>query len=475
MSGWFDGSGDGTNDAFYGISAGHRGRRHHQKMRRQPMRRFGQITPDPNPSTTSMYREFVINCKLTDPFAGYWKCTATLNQGLKYKTLQITAGSSAEANNKIKDMVDQYWADNPKPDPNPPQGLPFVAAAMPNDFMAGIYTVRASYNPTTTKYVVTVFSGNISLESHTFHQTNDAGAINKFNTLTSLVTKKAKYDLEVSKSDVKGKYEVRLMVIVNKSGLVSDGSSVLSGFMKMFGLGGGHNAVVKQRMAEKQRHLALTATETPNMLPSAMQGRTHSMYTKNYNTIGSGLGESHGTNWADMPPKKFKVDVISSDGLVVKEYPETGDYAIAVEQYEEELLTIANDPGFYDPIDEPPKDPPIDGGGDLTDPTIYWINLDGTVGTGPKSKMPDGSTQISYEEYQAILDALDPGNDPPGAIVLPNYEQPVSTYTAQDIVENNYAVRASNERSTAAAMDKNNTNLLLGAAAIAGAIYLARK
>ena len=73
------------------------------------------------------------------------------------------------------------------------------------------------------------------------------------------------------------------------------------------------------------------------------------------------------------------------------------------------------------------------------------------------------------------MDALDPGNDPPGAIVLPNYEQPVSTYTAQDIVENNYAVRASNERSTAAAMDKNNTNLLLGAAAIAGAIYLARK
>jgi len=211
--------------------------------------------------------------------------------------------------------------------------------------------------------------------------------------------------------------------------------------MKMFGLGGGHNAVVKQRMAEKQRHLALTATETPNMLPSAMQGRTHSMYTKHYNTIGSGLGESHGTNWADMPPKKFKVDVISSDGLVVKEYPETGDYAIAVEQYETELLTIANDPGFYDPADEPIEEPPSNGGGDLTDPPVD----------------------------------PDPGDEPPGAIVLPNYEQPVTTYTAQDIVENNNAVRASNERSTAAALDKNNTNLLLGAAAIAGAVYLARK
>ena len=33
MSGWFDGSGSGTNNAFYGIGAGIRGRRNAQRQR----------------------------------------------------------------------------------------------------------------------------------------------------------------------------------------------------------------------------------------------------------------------------------------------------------------------------------------------------------------------------------------------------------------------------------------------------------
>ena len=479
MSGWFDGSGDGTNNAFYGIAAGHRGRRHHQQMRRQPMRRFGVIKPpEGEPVKTSMYKDFVIKCQLTDPFAGYWKCTATLNQGLTYKTLQITAGSSAEANNKIKDMIDQYWAQQePKPDPKPPADVPFLPVSLPNDFIAGKYTVRATYSGASTQYIVTVFSGNVSLQSESYTQNNDAAAINKFNTFTSLVTKKAKYDLEVSKTDTKGNYNIDLQVIVQKGGsaLVNDTlGGFFSGMMNMFGLGGGHDSVVKQRMAEKHRNLSLTAQETPNMLPTAMQGRTHSMYTKNYNTIGSGLGESHGTSWSSMPAKKFQVVVSRiGEGTVVKKYPETGDYGTAVENYETELLTIANDPGFYDePVQKPPTDPPIDGG-DLTDPTtIYWINPDGTVGTGPRSQMPDGSKEITYEQYQEILDALNPGDDPPGAIVL---TQPTSTYQTQTLTENQWVMNQQSARENAVAMDSNNANLLLGAAALAGAIYLARK
>ena len=475
MSGWFDGSGDGTNDAFYGIAAGHRGRRHHQQMRRQPMRRFGVIKPpEGEPVKTSMYKDFVIKCQLSNPFSGTWKCTATLNQGLTYKTLQITAGSSAEANNKIKDMIDLYWEkQEPKPDPKP-DPLPYQPVPLPNDFIAGQYTVRATYSGASTQYIVTVFSGNVSLQSESYTQHNGAAAINKFNTFTSLVTKKAKYDLEVSKTDTKGNYNIDLQVILQGGGGGSDTlGGFFSGIMNMFGLGGGHDAVVKQRMAEKHRNLSLTAQETPNMLPTAMQGRTHSMYTKNYNTIGSGLGESHGTSWSSMPAKKFQVVVSRmGEGTVVKKYPETGDYGTAVEQYDAELLTIANDPGFYDPIDEPPKDPPIDGGGDLTDPTTYWINLDGTVGTGLLSAMPEGSTEISKEKYQAILDSLDPGDDPPGAIVL---TQPTSTYQTQTLTENQWVMNQQSARENAVAMDSNNANLLLGAAALAGAIYLARK
>jgi len=475
MSGWFDGSGDGTNDAFYGIAAGHRGRRHHQKMRRQPMQRFGIIKPDPDPVKTSMYKEFVIKCREIGPFAG-WKCTATLNQGLTYKTFESKAKSSAEANNKIKDMIDLYW-EKQEPDPKPPADLPFLPVSLPNDFIAGQYTVRAIYSGASTQYIVTVFSGNVSLQSESYTQHNGAAAINKFNTFTSLVTKKAKYDLEVSKTDTKGNYNIDLQVIVQKGGsaLVNDTlGGFFSGMMNMFGLGGGHDAVVKQRMAEKHRNLSLTAQETPNMLPTAMQGRTHSMYTKNYNTIGSGLGESHGTSWSSMPAKKFQVVVSRmGEGTVVKKYPETGDYGIAVENYETELLTIANDPTFYDePVQKPPTDPPGNGGGDLTDPTIYWINLDGTVGTGPRSQMPDGSKEITYEQYQEILDAPKPGDDPPGAIVL---TQPTSTYQTQTLTENQWVMNQQSARENAVAMDSNNANLLLGAAALAGAIYLARK
>ena len=372
-------------------------------------------------------------------------------------------------------MIDQYWAQQePKPDPKPGDNLPFLPVPLPNDFIAGQYTVRAIYSGASTQYIVTVFSGNVSLQSESYTQNNDAAAINKFNTFTSLVTKKAKYDLEVSKTDTKGNYNIDLQVILQGGGGSDTLGGFFSGIMNMFGLGGGHDAVVKQRMAEKHRNLSLTAQETPNMLPTAMQGRTHSMYTKNYNTIGSGLGESHGTSWSSMPAKKFQVVVSRiGEGTVVKKYPETGDYGVAVENYEAELLTIANDPTFYDePVQKPPTDPPGNGG-DLTDPTtIYWINLDGTVGTGPRSQMPDGSEEISKEKYQEILDALNPGNDPPGAIVL---TQPTSTYQTQTLTENQWVMNQQSARENAVAMDSNNANLLLGAAALAGAIYLARK
>ena len=86
--------------------------------------------------------------------------------------------------------------------------------------------------------------------------------------------------------------------------------------------------------------------------------------------------------------------------------------------------------------------------------------------------MPDGSEEITYEQYQEILDSIKPGDDPPGAIVL---TQPTSTYQTQTLTENQWVMNQQSARENAVAMDSNNANLLLGAAALAGAIYLARK
>ena len=44
----------------------------------------------------------------------------------------------------------------------------FKPVQMPNDFVAGKYTVRAAYNPTLKNYVVSVREGNIALESKTY-------------------------------------------------------------------------------------------------------------------------------------------------------------------------------------------------------------------------------------------------------------------------------------------------------------------
>lgn len=158
-------------------------------------------------------------------------------------------------------------------------------------------------------------------------------------------------------------------------------------------------------------------------------------------------------NWDKMPAKKFKIVVKRKDGSVAKETAEMGDYAKALEVYESELLTVANNPDFYDKSQVIiPEAPVADGsGGDITQ----------------MIEEPAVSVPIVSENYDTMVDAA--------PAPAQTYPQPVSTYQTTALPDNEYVVRQQSQRETAVAIENNNTNLLLGAAALAGAVYLARK
>ena len=473
----------------------------------------------------------------------------------------------------------------------------FKPVQMPNDFVAGNYTVRAVYNPTLKNYVVSVREGNIALESKTYGMREGDAAKNKFNTFKSLVSKKAKYEGEVSKVDSKGNYDIELQVIQASLDNVSGG--FLSGLMNMFGLGRmsidrmaeenrrkakaskftsmieeaerasmnrgptpsseaarfarvkeaqdrkrmsrpvpspspmsrpvpsptgpdpsimrrieeaksrgrappapspmsrpvpsgpdpsimrrieeakkeasrkrpsiprGPDASIMKRIKEAQR-----AAETPSMVPQAVRSRTQSMSTKQMIPSGPDASiqrridaakkaSALKANWDKMPAKKFKIVVKRKDGSVAKETAEMGDYAKALEVYESELLTVANNPDFYDKSQVIiPEAPVADGsGGDMTQ------MIEETAVSVP----------IVSENYDTMVDAA----PAPAPVVVPaprqTYPQPVSTYQTTALPDNEYVIRQQSQRETAVAIENNNTNLLLGAAALAGAVYLARK
>jgi len=405
------------------------------------------------------------------------------------------------------------------------------------------------YNPTLKNYVVSVREGEITLESKTYGMREGDAAKNKFNTFTSLVSKKAKYEAEVSKVDSKGNYDIELQVIQASVDSVAGG--FLSGLMNMFGLGrmtvdqiaernrakarpvpsgpdpsimrrieqsksrgrpvpapspmsrpvpsgpdpsimrrieeaksaasrpspmsrpvpSGPDPSIMRRMEEQRARVARTAAETPSMVPQAVRSRTQSMSTKAVIPAGPDASIQRRidaakkasilkSNWSKMPAKKFKIVVKRKDGSIAKETAEMGDYTKALEVYDSELLTVANNPDFYDKSQVIiPEAPVADGnGGDIT-------------------MMIEDSAPVS-ENYDTMVDAA----PVPSPIVVPTvapipatYPQPITTYQTTSLPDNEYVIRQQTQRETAAAIDTNNTKLLLGAAALAGAVYLARK
>ena len=103
MSGWFDGSGDGTNSAFYGIAAGHRGRTNNRRQRRDRGKAArGRPMPggrDPR-AVPQKYLGFDLT---TRKFRGLWRTSITQGRVPRHQTIGKSKGESINA---AKNWVD---------------------------------------------------------------------------------------------------------------------------------------------------------------------------------------------------------------------------------------------------------------------------------------------------------------------------------------------------------------------------------
>jgi len=300
---------------------------------------------------------------------------------------------------------------------------------MPKDFVVGKFTVSASYNPKLQNYIVSIRVGNKIRKKKTFGKNEGQAALNKFKTFTSIAKKRAKYDSEVSKEDVKGKYTVKL--VVKQKSLDSVAGGFLSGLMNMFGLGrmsldqvanenraraargqtamtqqevrssgpqsisvnrpgptptGRGQQMAKQMMERAQqqaesRQKAMSNElakfrqgESASMTPPGMRNRTQSASTKAKSAVEQAVAQAEKQSILEadiekMPAKTMEIQVIDNEtGQVVKSM-ETANYEKATEEFETELLTVANNPTIYEDQSKKtiPEAPVADGdGGDIT-------------------------------------------------------------------------------------------------------------
>ena len=300
---------------------------------------------------------------------------------------------------------------------------------MPNDFVVGKFTVRAVYNPKLQNYIVSIRAGDKIRKKKTFGKNEGQAALNKFKTFTSIAKKRAKYDSEVSKEDTKGKYTVKL--VVKQKSLDSVAGGFFSGLMNMFGLGRmsidqiakenraraaqGQSALTqqevrsrgpqsisvnrpgptptgrgqqmaqqmqqraRQQMESRQKAMSnklarFRQGETASMTPPGMKNRTQSASTKTKSALEQAVEQAEKQTILEgdiekMPAKTMEIQVIDNEtGQIVKSM-ETASYEKASEEFETELLTVANNPTIYEDQSKKaiPEAPVADGdGGDIT-------------------------------------------------------------------------------------------------------------
>jgi len=228
----------------------------------------------------------------------------------------------------------------------------FRPVRMPKDFVAGSYTVRASYNAITQKYIVNVFQGTVSKANATFDKNSGTAAAAKHDQWSSLATKKAKYDAEVDKTYTKGGVTVELKVTKAASlgGFLDD---LLNGFGKL--VNGG---------APKQNDYA----SDPNKVPKEINNRTQAWDNKvriDDEVIKKPIPtQSTFSSWDAMPQKSYVV--ITNYGPKANQPMSRRTYEQALELYNE---IVAGVDAYLQqkPVQMPV--PPADGsGGDITDP-----------------------------------------------------------------------------------------------------------
>ena len=397
MSGWFDGSGRGTSDAFHGIGAGHRGRRNAQRQRYD--RGFGKVMfnntksnqnkPGLWPTTTTNYKGHIL---LTMDLPGFsdmdqhlasWR-TQVKKNGIIVHT--VRKGSKGFSINSAKDWVDisvasqttinyQIVGDDlpiftePDDDPiidNSQYVTPFQPTPMPEDFVVAGRTVSAYYSSQAEKYFVTVRQGTAILDSREFHQGQHGLAIAQYNLWKNMVIQRANYDAQESLSVDKGDYRIDL--VVTQAASIS---GFFNGILNVFGLGTTNSSTA--------RHTA--------SVPQNMRRNTTNMAGKSVNLgIAEDPLDSQGYNtpptsdWKSMPTKTFAVRVrrispTNVSGLgelpaadVIKD-TSYSTYSEAKAAYDTEVATIENNPTHYDDPADPFEGevPPSNGnGGDTT-------------------------------------------------------------------------------------------------------------
>ena len=487
------------------------------------------------------------------------KMQSEVNQAMQNKTLF----TEASAQSVVKAMTPQTSGEQVAQQNRELELFKAAAAfrpvTMPNDFIAGSYTVRGAYNPTLKNYVVTVFQGTVNKEKKTFGQNEGEAAVSKFNEFKRLATMKAKYDAQESKIFTKGPSKVEL--VVTKSATLS---GFLDGILGLFGIGGrtsrvdrmnreryeaameaqkertrrpiytgqtppsptgsrpiytgqnpksgqsgpspspmsrpvpsGPDASILNRIADKERQIAKQSQERSTAVPQNIKSRTQAFdrKIKEFDQVVSEPVVSKPSvvaSWSSMPTKSFAVQVNNGPSTPY------ATYEAAVQAYNAAVKTAETTPivdaSIQKRIDEARSQ---DGsGGAMTDPAaqiapapivpapapiipaavieqkIFEEVAPAPVVTASENynDMVDASpapVEILPQETKMIID-----DEPPGAIVLP---QPVTTYQTQTLPNNEWVVQQQAQRETAVAIDNNNSTLLLGAAALAGAVYLARK
>jgi hypothetical protein len=228
----------------------------------------------------------------------------------------------------------------------------FRPVRMPKDFIAGSYTVRASYNAITQTYVVNVFQGTVSKANATFDKNSGTAAAAKHNQWASLATKKAKYDTEGNKTYTKGGVTVELKVtkVASLGGFLDD---LLNGFGKL--VNGG--APVQD-----------TGNPNRGLVPKEINNRTQAWDNKiriHDEVIKKTIPtQSTFSSWDAMPEKSYVV--IANYGPMANQPMSRPTYEQALELYNE-IVAGVDEYLRNKPIIRPV--PPADGsGGDITDP-----------------------------------------------------------------------------------------------------------
>lgn len=385
----------------------------------------------------------------------------------------------------------------------------FRPVTMPNDFIAGSYTVRAAFNPTLKNYVVTVFQGTVNKEKKTFSQNEGQAAVSKFNEFKNLATKKAKYDAQESKISTRGGSTVEL--VVTKSATLS---GILDGFLGLFGIGKsegrrppGHtfpsntyegspvsnrgpmtpprvDPSIQNRIARKEKQISQRTQEKPSAVPQNIMSRTQKWGSKikEFDEVVSKPAVAKTSvvaSWASMPVKSFAVKV-NGQSTPYSTYPDAViAYDAAVKSMESAPVVDAS---IRRRIMEAKSQ---DGsGGAITDPVAQTamekFRKADRASMIPTPSGPDASIIHRIEQAEASATASENYNEmvdagPVQAEVLPQPWDSDPTYQHLNLDKNEWVIRQQAQRETAVTIDNNNTNLLLGAAALAGAVYLARK